>query len=112
MHFQLSLYFSLFKSSGIKAAKTLWGLATMANRDCFAVQLRITTGVKLDPKPHQIFKVEQAGWVTKEDFTLGEEMFEAVKGIDATKIHRDATGDDDPDSFVPADIERGAASEM
>jgi hypothetical protein len=95
-----------FKSSGITAAKNLWGLATMANRDCFAVRLRITTGVKLTPKPHQIYKVEQAGWVTEADFKLGEEMFEAVKTIDATKIHREPGGDDD---FVPADIEaRGA----
>ena len=97
-----------FKSSGISAAKNLWGLATMSNRDCFAVKLRITTGVKLDPKPHQIYKVEQAGWVSEEDFKLGEEMFEAVKGIDATKIHRD----DDPDEFEPAKYEAGAQAEM
>lgn len=97
-----------FKSSGITAAKNLWGLATMANRDCFAVRLRITTGVKLTPKPHQIYKVEQAGWVSKVDFDLGEEMYEAVKTIDATKIHRDG---DDPDEFEPAKYE-AAQSEM
>ena len=99
-----------FKSSGITAAKNLWGLATMANRDCFAVRLRISTGVKLTPKPHQIYKVEQAGWVSKEDFELAEDMFEAVKAIDATKIHRDAG--DDPDDFVPADIEAGKMTDM
>jgi hypothetical protein len=100
-----------FKSSGINAAKTLWGLATMANRDCFAVRLRITTGVKLTPKPHQVYKVEQAGWVSAEDYTLGEEMFEAVQQIDAKQIHHDA----DPDSFDPAQFEgqhAATASEM
>src|SRR5258708_1189564 len=98
-----------FKSSGITAAKNLWGLATMANRDCFAVRLRISTAVKLTPKPHQIYKLEQAGWVSKEDFTLGEEMYEAVKGIDATKIHRDA---ENPDDFEPAKYDAAAGTEM
>lgn len=99
-----------FKSSGINAAKNLWGLATMANRDCFSVQLRITTGVKLTPKPHQIYKVEQAGWVSEVDFKLGEDMFEAVQTINATKIHRDGGADDgDPDSFEPARYEQAGA---
>jgi hypothetical protein len=100
-----------FKSSGINAAKTLWGLATMANRDCFAVRLKITTGVKLTPKPHQIFKVEQAGWVSEADYALGEEMFEAVQSISAEKIHHG----DDPDDFNPAEFEgqhAATASEM
>jgi hypothetical protein len=99
-----------FKSSGITAAKNLWGLATMSNRDCFAVRLRISTGVKLTPKPHQIYKIEQGGWVSEQDFKLGEEMYEAVKEIDAAKIHRDDAPD--PDDFNPADIERQAAAEM
>jgi hypothetical protein len=94
-----------FKSSGIKAAKTLWGLATMANRDCFSIRLRITTSVKLDPKPHQIYKVEQAGWVSKDDFLLGEEMFEAVQTIDATKIHHEPTTDDE----IPFEVPPGGA---
>ena len=99
-----------FKSSGITAAKNLWGLATMANRDCFAVKLRITTDVKLTPKPHQIYKVAQAGWVSEADFKLGEEMFEAVQTIDATKIHRESS--DDPDDFEPSKMDGGPATEM
>jgi hypothetical protein len=100
-----------FKSSGITAAKNLWGLATMANRDCFAVRLRITTATKLTPKPHQIYKVEQAGWVSEADFKFGEEMFEAVQTIDATKIHRESG--DDPDEFEPAKYEgQPAGTEM
>lgn len=87
-----------FKSSGLTAAKNLWGFATMGNRDCFAIKLRITTDVKLTPKPHQIFKVAQAGWVSEIDFKLGEEAFEAVQTIDATKIHHE----EDPDAFEPA----------
>lgn len=98
-----------FKSSGINAAKTLWGLATMANRDCFAVRLRITTGVKLTPKPHQIYKVEQAGWVSEADFTLGAETYEAVQLIDATQVHHDATPED-PDAFNPAQYEAGTGA--
>lgn len=93
-----------FKSSGITAAKNLWGLATMSNRDCFAMRLRITTALKLTPKPHQIYKVEQAGWVSEADFKLGEEMYEAVKDIDAAKIHRDIAPED-PDDFEPTKYE-------
>lgn len=97
-----------FKSSGINAAKSLWGLATMSNRDCFAVALKIFTGVKLTPKPHQIYKVEQVGWVSEADLLLGEEMYEAVKAIDATKIDRGH--DEDPDAFEPAEYEAQAAA--
>lgn len=50
-----------FKSSGIKAAKALWGLAAMRNKPVFAGRYRISTGVELQPKPHQVYKVENAG---------------------------------------------------
>ncbi len=89
-----------FKSSGISAAKTLWGLATTSNRDCFAPQIKITTDTKLKPQPHKVYKVALVDWVSKEDFVLGEEMHEAMKNIDATKIHHE-----DPDSFDPAAFE-------
>ena len=104
-----------FKSSGIKAAKALWGLATMRNKAVFAGRYRITTGVELKPKPHQIFRVENAGWVSETDAKLGEEMYEAVQTIDATKIER---GTDTADDFDPDELEaqgptpQGAASEM
>ena len=103
-----------FKSSGISTAKTLWGLATMANRDCFAVRLRISTGVKLTPKPHQIYKVEQAGWVSREDFTLGEEMHEAVRGISTEQIERateHATDREPGDDDFPA-VPGSASTDM
>ena len=99
-----------FKSSGIKAAKALWGLAAMRNKPVFAGRYRITTGVELKPKPHQIYKVENAGWVGPEDAALGETMFEAVKSIDAAKIER---GVDTADDFDPVALEgqsRGAAA--
>jgi len=95
-----------FKSSGLTAAKNLWGFATMGNRDCFAVRLKISTGVKLTPKPHQIFKVEQAGWVSEVDFQLGEEAWSAVQTIKATAIDRDP-GDDDFDTEA-MDAQAGA----
>jgi hypothetical protein len=93
-----------FKSSGIQAAKSLWGQATMSNRDCFAVTFKISTAVKLVPKPHQIYKIDLAGWASEADMRLGEEMYEAVQRIDAAKIHTEETPDD-PDEFNPASYE-------
>lgn len=99
-----------FKSSGIKAAKALWGLATMRNKPVFAGCYVITTGTELKPKPHSVFKVANAGWVSEADAKLGEEMFEAVQTIDATKIHRESG--DDPDDFEPSKMEGGPATDM
>jgi hypothetical protein len=93
-----------FKSSGITAARNLWGQATMSNRDCFAVTFKISTGVKLTPKPHQIYKIDLAGWASETDMRLGEEMYEAVQKIDSAKIHSD-TMPEDPDEFQPAAYE-------
>lgn len=101
-----------FKSSGIKAAKDLWGQVTMAGRDCFAVKAHITTGLKLDPKPHQIFKVAVYEWVSPEDLALGADQYEAVKIISAEKIHH---GEDElDDEFNPEEYENAArrGSEM
>jgi hypothetical protein len=99
-----------FKSSGIKVAKALWGLAAMRNKPVFAGRYQITTGVELKPKPHQVYKVQNAGWVSQEDALLGEQMFEAVKTIDTTKIDR---GADDADDFNPEKLEReGPASHV
>ena len=92
-----------FKSSGIKAAKELWGLAMGRNRDVFAGRYEISTGLKLDPKPHQIYKVANAGWVSEADAKVGEEMMEAVQAIKADRI--DADGSDDADDFDPAAYE-------
>jgi len=98
-----------FKSSGINAAKTLWGLATMGNRDCFAMKLRISTDVKLTPKPHQVYKIAQVGWVSEVDFKLGEEAFEAVRTISAEQIARDDF--DDVDDSLAANPE-GSTTDM
>jgi hypothetical protein len=99
-----------FKSSGMTAAKTLWGLATMGNRDCFSIRFRITTDVKLTPKPHQIYKISQAGWVSEADFKLGEEMYEAVQTISAEKIDRSGH-DEEIDDSMAANPE-GATTDM
>ena len=101
-----------FKSSGLTVATTLWGLVTMRNRPVFAGRYRITTGVELDPKPHQIYKVENADWVTEADAIAGESMYEAVQAIRFEQIERKTErepGDDEPpDHIDPA----AAASEM
>lgn len=92
-----------FKSSGIKAAKELWGLAMGRNRDVFAGVYKISTGMKLDPKPHYIYKVENDGWASQNAAVLGEEMAEAVQAIKADRI--DADGEPDADEFNPAEFE-------
>jgi hypothetical protein len=98
-----------FKSSGIKAAKALWGLAAMRNKPVFAGRYRITTGIELKPEMHNIYKVENAGWVSELDAKLGEEMYEAVQTIDATKIDHEVHDDD----FPPVDGEvRDAPTDM
>ena len=58
--------------SGIKAAKELWGLAMGRNRDVHAGLYIITTGLKLDPKPHQIYKPANFGWVSEADAAVGD----------------------------------------
>lgn len=104
-----------FKSSGIKAAKELWGLAMGRNRDVYAGVYRISTGMKLEPKPHYIYKVENDGWVSENDAKLGAEMSEAVEAIKADRIDADGA-DDEADDFNPAAYEaqagKGAASDM
>jgi hypothetical protein len=89
-----------FKSSGIKVAKNLWGLVIMRNRPVFAGVYRITTGVELQPKPHQVYKVENDGWVSQEDAALGEQAFEAVQNISSEHIdHNPEREPGDEDDF-------------
>jgi hypothetical protein len=79
-----------FKSSGIKVAKSLNGKIAWRNRPIFAGKYVITTGVELKPKPHQVFKIDNAGWVSREDMLIGENMYEAVKDMDmSASIDRD-----------------------
>lgn len=93
-----------FKSSGIKVAKELWGLAMMRNKPVFAGKYLITTGVELKPKPHHVFKVQNDGWVSQTDAMLGEQMFEAVQNINATDIDRSAHDDDEPVDPTAGDV--------
>lgn len=102
-----------FKSGALTLAKTLWGLVIMRNRDVFAGLYRISTGVKLDPKPHQIYLAENAGWVSEHDAIAGEAQMEAVNLITFEQIER-ATDDprepgDEADTFDPSKM---ADSEM
>lgn len=87
-----------FKSSGIKVAKTLWGLVVMRNKPVWEGRYRITTGVELKPKPHQIYKAENADWVSDADSAIGEQMYESVQNITSEAIERKAErepGDED-----------------
>lgn len=91
-----------FKASGIKVAKALNGLIVNRFRPIFAGRYSITTDTELKPKPHKIFKVANAGWVSEEDAKLGETLYEAVKDLDTTSsIHRDEEDDVDfdPDKY-------------
>lgn len=102
-----------FKSSGLTVAKTLWGLVVMRNRVVFAGRYRISTGVELQPKPHQVYKVENADWVSEQDARLGEEMMEAVSTITYEQIDRKDDGREpgEEPEFV-GDPASAAASEM
>lgn len=102
-----------FKSSGLTTAKTLWGLVVMRNRAVFAGRYRISTGVELQPKPHQIYKVENADWVSEADAIAGESMMEAVNNITYEQIDRKNENLREPgdETFDPATM-GGAASEM
>ena len=89
-----------FKSSGLAAAKNLNKLILFRKKAIFAGLYSIKTGIKQQPKLHQIYIVDNAGWVSEEDYRYGEEMFEAVKDLDVVSgIDRDgsATPDSDPD---------------
>lgn len=99
-----------FKSSGIKAAKDLNGKIALRMRPIFAGRYAITTAMELVPKPHQIFKVSNAGWVSEEDLKYGEQMYEAVKDLDmATNIDRGGETSD-VDDFDPEKLERESAA--
>ncbi len=88
-----------FKASGVKVAKRLNGLVAYRNADIWAGVYKITTDTKLVPKPHKVYVVANAGWVSKADFTIGEEVFEAVKDLDVVIEHVAPTAHEDPDSF-------------
>ena len=96
-----------FKSSGLTTAKTLWGLVVMRNRAVFAGRYRISTSVELDPKPHQVYLVENADWVSEQDAIVGESMMEAVNNITYEQIDRknEREPGDEPVTFDPATSE-------
>ncbi len=83
-----------FKSSGIKAAKTLWGMVGFRNADCFAGQYKISTAMKHDPKPHYIYVPDNDGWVTEEQFNYGRQMAEAAAGLSAEHIQHESDADE------------------
>lgn len=100
-----------FKASGIKVAKQLNGLIAMRNRPIFSGVYAISTGIELKPKPHQVYKVANAGWSrTLEDLKYAEQMYEAVKNLDtAETIDRAQDGGGDPTDFDPTELERQSA---
>lgn len=94
------------KSTGIKVAKTLVGLIAMRNHPMFVGLYKLTTDVELKPQPHKVYKVANAGKVSVADAKIGEEAFEALKGIDiGERIERA----DDPDGFDPEKLENPAS---
>lgn len=100
-----------FKSSGIAVAKKLNGLMGLKGGDIFAGLYIIGTDQKLTPKPHKIYTVAvsktNGGWVSAEDFALGEQMWEALKDLDtSTAIDRE----DDDVSFDTAAMDAQTVS--
>lgn len=95
-----------FKSSGIKVAKALAGLIAFRNKSMYAGKYKISTGTELKPKPHKVYLVENAGWVSEEDYILGKQMYETLKNLDTvTMIQRDTDT-----SFDVEEMERQAAA--
>lgn len=81
-----------FKSSGIKVAKYLNNLIVLRTDAIFTGVYKITTGSELKPKPHKIYKVENAGWATGQTLADGKMVYAAVKDLDVT-IQRDERPD-------------------
>jgi hypothetical protein len=93
-----------FKSSGIKCAKALAGLIAFRNKSMYAGKYVITTGTEQKPKPHKIYLVDNAGWVSEEDYVLGKQMYETLKNLDTVSMIDRA----DPDAFDADELERQA----
>lgn len=89
-----------FKGSGIKVAKQLNGLIALRGADIFAGIYRITTDTHLQPKPHKVYKVENAGWASPVDLERGGHMWDALKDLDV-EIERGVGRTDDPTETVP-----------
>lgn len=89
-----------FKSTGIKVAKQLNGLITFRRRPIFAGRYVIATALEMKPQPHRVYRVDNAGWVSKEDAMYGEGMWDAVRDMDR-EIDRAGVDDDsfDPDKM-------------
>lgn len=73
-----------FKSSGIKVAKALNGMIATRNKPIFAGKYVITSGLELKPKPHKVYLIDNADWVSEEDYNIGAEGWEAMKDLDVT----------------------------
>lgn len=89
-----------FKSSGIKVAKALAGLIAFRNKSMYAGKYVMTTSTELKPKPHKVYLVDNAGWVSEGDLILGKEMYHALKQMDTvTMIQRDTDTSFDPEAL-------------
>jgi hypothetical protein len=90
-----------FKSSGLKAAKTLNNLVKFRNAPLFAGKYRLTTAKETNAKgTYAIYKIENAGFVQdKETYDVLEGMFSVLADKQVTI---DREGADDPDEFDPA----------
>lgn len=96
-----------FKSSGIKVAKALNGLIAMRGKSIYAGKYKMTTGTQLTPKPHKVFLVENADWVTPEQLAHGKNLYNGLKALDAAEIASRIHGAND-DDFDPEALEREA----
>lgn len=103
-----------FKSSGIKVAKTLNGLIAMRDANIYEGRYRITTDTELQPKPHKVFRVENADWCSEAEVGEGRRMWAALKDFDmAARIDRDGTTREPGDEeFDTASMEGGQPTDM
>jgi hypothetical protein len=93
-----------FKSSGIKAAKALAGLIAFRNKSIYMGKYVMTTGTELKPKPHKVYLVDNAGWVTQEQAMYGKQLYDGLKQLDVVSMIEREQGEGDTD-FDPEKLE-------
>ncbi len=93
-----------FKSSGLKAAKTLNHSIKFRNAPLYAGKYRLSTGIETNTKgKFAVYKIENAGFVQDEGtYKVLEGIYTALASQDV-KIDREIGSD--PDEFDPAHLE-------
>ncbi len=96
-----------FKSGGLKVAKALNGLIVTRGKAIYAGRYVITTDTELKPRPHKVYKVANAGWVTKEQYEEGRQLWLSVKDLDVRVDREQRREDPEDDGYAGNPGEEG-----